>query len=30
MQKKKSNYTSTGPNGVIMIYKNPYYVPKIL
>lgn len=28
MQKRKSNYNSTGPNGAIMIYKNPYYVNK--
>ena len=29
MQKRKSNYNSTGPNGAIMIYKNPYYVNKV-
>ena len=28
MQKRKSNYNSTGPHGAIMIYKNPYYVNK--
>ena len=28
MQKRKSNYTNTGPNGSIMIYQNPYYVNK--
>ena len=28
MQKRKSNYTSTGPNGAIMIYRNPYYINK--
>lgn len=28
MQKRKSNYNSTGPNGAIMIYRNPYYINK--
>ena len=28
MQKRKSNYNSTGSNGTIKIYRNPYYINK--
>ncbi len=28
MQKRKSNYNSTGSNGAIKIYHNPYYRSK--